>query len=177
MPMASSQGLGSNPYRRSTLPLSLIRHGGGLVACGMLFGFLVPLVPYPRLGLTAHIQFGVQGCMVLVTGLILQSDPLGRFSGPGEEAPRRMPQLADSLSWWQEHAIYWGCTTIWATMFAEVGNAWWGTRWTLPIVHQAAGLLGRDVAARWMEVLVAATHFPLALPLASVWPIILSKLW
>ncbi|KAK1255752.1 hypothetical protein MKX07_008011 [Trichoderma sp. CBMAI-0711] len=177
MPTASSQGLESSPCRRSRLPLSLIRHGGGLVACGMLFGFLVPLVPYPRLGLTAHIQFGVQGCMVLVTGLVLQSDPLGSSSSPDKEAPRERPQLADSLSRWQEHAIYWGCTAIWATMIAEMGNAWWGTKWTLPIAHQAAGLLGRDVAARWMEMIVAATHLPLAIPLASVWPTILSKLW
>ncbi|UKZ74351.1 hypothetical protein TrVFT333_002016 [Trichoderma virens FT-333] len=179
MPTTSSPGLGTGSYRRSTLPLSLIRHGGGLVGCGMLFGFLVPLVPYPRLGLTAHIQFGVQGCMVLVAGLVLQSDPLGSSrsqDGDTETSGQRI-QLADRLSWWQEQAIYWGCTTIWATMIAEVGNAWWGTRGTLPIAHQAAGLLGGPEAARWMEMFMAATHFPLAFPLASVWPIILSKLW
>ncbi|KAL7961856.1 hypothetical protein V8C34DRAFT_242538 [Trichoderma compactum] len=179
VPTTQSPGLGVGSYHRSTLPLSLIRHGGGLVGCGMLFGFLVPLVPYPRLGLTAHIQFGVQGCMVLVTGLVLQSNPLGTNRvQDAETPPGQRAQLADRLSWWQQQVIYWGCATIWATMMAEAGNAWWGTKWTLPIAHQAAGLLGGNhEAARWMELVVAATHFPLAFPLASVWPIILSKLW
>ncbi|KAL7930394.1 hypothetical protein V8C35DRAFT_162972 [Trichoderma chlorosporum] len=177
MPTTSSPGLRTSSYRRSALPLSLIRHGGGLVGCGMLFGFLIPLVPYPRLGLTAHIQFCVQGCMVLAAGLVIQSDPLGSSHSQDGETSGCRVQLADSFSWWQEQAIYWGCTTIWLTMIAEVGNAWWGTKWTLPIAHQAAGLLGGGhEAARWMEMIVSATHFPLAPPLASVWPIILSKL-
>ncbi|KAL7947987.1 hypothetical protein V8C42DRAFT_271364 [Trichoderma barbatum] len=177
MPTTSSPGLGTSSYRRSSLPLSLIRHGGGLVGFGMLFGFLIPLVPYPRLGLTAHIQFGVQGCMVLVTGLVLQSNPLGSSRSQDGEVPGQGVQLADRLSWWQEQVIYWGCATVWATLIAEAGNAWWGTKWTLPIAHQAAGLLSSHEAAKWTEILVAATHFPLAVPLASVWPIILSKLW
>ena len=168
MPTASPPGLSSNPCRRSRLPLSLIRHGGGLIACGMLFGFVVPLVPYPRLGLTAHIQFCVQGFTVLLTGLVLQSDLTGSSSSPDGEDTQQRRQLADSLGWWQKQVIYWGCTSIWATMIAEAGNAWWGTRWTLPIAHQAAGILGRDVAARWMEMVVAVTHFPLGFPLASV---------
>ncbi|KAL7916453.1 hypothetical protein GGI35DRAFT_473732 [Trichoderma velutinum] len=178
VPTTRSPGLGADSYRRSTLPLSLIRHGGGLVGFGMLFGFLLPIVPYPRLGLTAHIQFGVQGCMVLVTGLVLQSDPLASPRSQDAETPGHRVQLADRLSWWQEQMIYWGCAAVWATLLAEAGNAWWGTKWTLPIAYQAAGLLGGShEAARWMELVVVATHFPLAIPLASMWPIILSKLW
>src|SRR3954466_6378869 len=47
------------PLQPFNLPLSLLRHGSGLIGFGLLFGFVVPLTPYPRLGLTAHIQFAV----------------------------------------------------------------------------------------------------------------------
>ena len=39
--------------------------------------FLVPPTPYPRLGLTAHIQFMAEGAMVLGAGLALQLQPFG----------------------------------------------------------------------------------------------------
>ncbi|RFU75127.1 hypothetical protein TARUN_7129, partial [Trichoderma arundinaceum] len=168
MPTSSSPGLSSGPHRRSRLPLSLIRHGGGLIGCGMLFGFLVPFVPYPRLGLTAHIQFCIQGITVLAAGLVLQSERLGSPNNQDGETPGQRNQLADRLSWWQNQAIYWGCTSVWATMFAEAANAWWGTKRVLTIANQAAGLAGRGEAANWMEMIVAATHFPLAIPQAAV---------
>jgi hypothetical protein len=132
----------------------------------MLFGFLLPFVPHARLGLTAHIQFCVQGGMVLATGLVLQSDPLE--SSSDGDTPKQRVQLADRLSWWQKQIIYWGCTGVWATMLTEAANAWWGTRWTLPIAHQAAGLTGSPLAARWKEIVLVATHFPFAVPLALV---------
>ncbi|KAM0250738.1 hypothetical protein ACHAQJ_008493 [Trichoderma viride] len=176
MPTTGSPGLNSAPHhRRSKLPLTLIRHGGGLIGFGVLFGFLIPLVPYARLGLTAHIQFCVQGGMVLATGLVLQSDPLG--SSSNGDIPKQSVRLAERLSWWQKQVIYLGCTGIWVTLLAEAANAWWGTRWVLPIAHQAAGLTGSDLAPRWKEIVMVATHWPFTPPLALVWPIILSKLW
>lgn len=161
MPTTSAPGLGSG-HRRSNLPLYLLRHGSGLVAFGILSGYLLPLVPYPRLGLTAHVQFTVQGCMVLLTGLVLLSDPVGTLSG-GQTV-----RLADRMNWWQRRIIYWGCSTVWITLLAEGVNAWWGTSWVMPIAHQAAGLTGYDLAPRWMEIFMVVTHWPFTIPLALV---------
>lgn len=62
-------------YSTNNLSLNLLQQGSGLVAFGLYFGFAIPLAPYPRLALTAHIQFIVEGTMVLAAGLLLPSTP------------------------------------------------------------------------------------------------------
>lgn len=148
----------------SRIPLHLVRHGCGLVAFGLLFGFVVPFTPYPRLGLTAHIQFSVEGTMVLVAGLLLQSDP---FAGARSASAKPVP-LADRLGPWQRRIIYIGLSLIWVTLLSEAANAWWGTQWVLRQAHAAAGLKGDGPAARWMELVVEYCHKPPALLLATV---------
>jgi hypothetical protein len=149
---------------RSNLPLHLLRHGSGLVGFGLLFGFLVPYTPYPRLGLTAHIQFAVEGTMVLAAGLLLQSDPFGNTKSTAASVP-----LAQRLGYWQRRVVYWGMAGIWVTLLSEAANAWWGTRWVLKLAHQAAGLSGGEgPAERWMEVVVSVAHKPFAMMLATV---------
>lgn len=155
-----------NPAARSNLPLYLLRHGSGLVGFGLLFGFAVPFTRYPRLGLTAHIQFAVEGTMVLASGLLLQSDPFASRT-PSEGGSRPIP-LADRLGWWPRRVIYWGMAGIWVTLLSEAANAWWGTQWVLPIAHRAAGLVGDGPAKRWMEVVVTVAHKPFAMMLATV---------
>ncbi|UNI17099.1 hypothetical protein JDV02_003475 [Purpureocillium takamizusanense] len=157
----------------SRIPLHLIRHGCALVAFGLLFGFVVPLTPYPRLGLTAHIQFCVEGTMVLAAGLLLQSDP---FASTRSASAKPVP-LAHKLGPWQSRIIYFGLSLIWVTLLSEAANAWWGTQWVLTQAHAAAGLKGDGPAAQWMELVVEYCHKPPAVLLATVFPTILYALF
>lgn len=160
----------------STVPLNLLRHGSALVSFGLLFGFVVPLTPYPRLGLTAHIQFAVEGVMVIVAGLVLQSDPFvhrrqhdGDIQKTSRKQHSQQPKaLADRLSPVQRRIVYWGLVGIWITLLSEVANAWWGTQWVLPLAHEAAGLKGDGPASKWMEMIVNVAHKPLAVFLSTV---------
>jgi hypothetical protein len=149
-----------SPLHPFNLPLSLLRHGAALIGFGLLFGCIVPLTPYPRLGLTAHMQFAIEGTMVVGAGALLNSSPF-RTSNK---------KVADYLGPWQRNLVYYGVAGIWVTLLSEAANAWWGTRWVLPIAHEAAGLLGAGAgpAKLWMEMVVAVAHYPFAVPLALV---------
>jgi hypothetical protein len=139
-----------------------------MVGFGLLFGFAVPFTPYPRLGLTAHIQFAVEGTMVVAAGLLLNSRPFASTSVPGQASDRR---VVDVLAPWQRRVVHWGVAGIWVTLLSEVANAWWGTRWVLTLAHEAAGLrvLGEEgPAAVWMERVVEVAHKPFAVALAAV---------
>ncbi|KAK3689718.1 hypothetical protein B0T22DRAFT_441180 [Podospora appendiculata] len=155
------------PPRQSKLPLYLLRHGSALIGFGLLFGFVIPMTPYPRLGLTAHIQFAVEGTMVTAAGLLLNSSPypVEGTTGPG-------PKVVDKLPSWQRKLVYWSCAGIWVTLLSEAVNAWWGTQWVLPIAHHAAGLVGDGPAKVWMEQVIQFTHMPFAVALATVWPVV-----
>ncbi len=169
--MASNQQPGLRASTTSNhLPLALLRHGSGLIAFGMLFGAVIPLATYPRLALTAHIQFIVEGMMVLVAGLLLQSGPFTKVNPPSRETKehRSSAMLADRLGKRQTALIYWGFVGIWVTLLSEAANAWWGTQWVLTIAHQAAGLQGPGPAQLWMEIVVAITHWPAAALLVLV---------
>lgn len=157
------------------LPLSLLRHGSGLIGFGLLWGFVVPLTPYPRLGLTAHIQFAAEGTMVVAAGLLLNSRPFSSSapspSNTSSESTNNSSsnrRLVDYLGPWQRRVVYWGMAGIWVTLLSEVANAWWGTRWVLTLAHQAAGLAAEPAAAVWMERVVAWAHKVPAVVLAAV---------
>ena len=161
-------GLGLTPLN---LPLALLRHGSGLIGFGLLFGFAVPFTPYPRLGLTAHIQFAVEGTMVVAAGLLLNARPFSRSpssSSPGDECGGDGRRVVDYLGPWQRRVVYWGVAGIWVTLLSEVANAWWGTQLILKIAHGAAGLTGTRPAEVWMERVVAVAHKPFAMLLATV---------
>ncbi|KAM7218073.1 hypothetical protein V8F06_006608 [Rhypophila decipiens] len=172
--MPSSHEAPTGHQNKSNLPLHLLRQGSGLIGFGLLFGFLVPMTPYPRLGLTAHIQFAVEGTMVCAAGLILGAKPftstLSSTPKAAGSASSEVQTVADRLKPWQVKLVYWGCAGIWVTLMSEVANAWWGTHWVLPIAHHAAGLAGNSAgpAAVWMERVVAAAHYPFAILLATV---------
>ncbi|KAK5996440.1 hypothetical protein PT974_01774 [Cladobotryum mycophilum] len=173
-PSAGQPGLFSTPGgpRTGNLPLHVLRHGTGLVTFGLLFGFVVPLTPYPRLGLTAHIQFCVEGTMILATGLLLQSDPFSTDA----EGQRRVP-LADRLGPWQKRLVYVATASMWVTLLSEAANAWWGTHWVLTLAHQAAGLTGSSPAAKWKEIVVALSHWPFGMLLAATYPCVLGTMF
>lgn len=154
-------------YGTNHLSLHLLRHGSGLVAFGLFFGFAIPLAPYPRLALTAHIQFVVEGTMVVAAGLLLQSTPFSTTtSTSGKVKEVSHARVEDRLSKWQRNVILWGCIGIWATLLTEAANAWWGTEWVLTLAHEAAGLKGTQSAERWMEIVVSLSHMPLSAVLA-----------
>ncbi|GAB1316945.1 hypothetical protein MFIFM68171_07155 [Madurella fahalii] len=166
------------------LPLSLVRHGAALISSGLVFGFVVPLATYPRLALTAHIQFAVQGTAVVAAGLLLNStfapaptapSPSRAGSEPGTGFPgQAATRLVDRLAAWQRKVVYWSIVGIWPMLLTEVGNAWWGTTGLLKIASEAAGLGGgKGPAAAWMEVVVELAHKACAVGLVFVWPIIL----
>lgn len=49
----------------------ILIHGMLLVLVGLLWGFAVPLTPYPRLALGAHIQFVTNGLLLIVMATLL----------------------------------------------------------------------------------------------------------
>jgi hypothetical protein len=129
-----------------------------MVAAGIFVGFLIPLTEYPRLGASAHIHFLLEGVMVLSAGTLLHVAPLQTRKGPR--------CLADTLSSWQVKLIYWAFALSWPLLVAEVFNAWWGTRQTLPTAAEAANV--REKALWWQEFIMNATHYVSALPQAAV---------
>ncbi|KAK7903280.1 hypothetical protein LTR67_001298 [Exophiala xenobiotica] len=141
-----------------TLSLSLLKNGGSMIATGVLCGFLIPIAPFPRLALTAHHLFVMDGMFVLCAGLVLQSKPAS--------LPKDVETLAQSLGKWQIRLVYWGATACWIPLIFEALNAWWGTRQSLPIAAEAAHVLadGRD----WQETLMFLAHIPPALPVATL---------
>ncbi|KIW52544.1 hypothetical protein PV05_08174 [Exophiala xenobiotica] len=150
-----------------TLSLSLLKNGASMIGTGLLYGFLIPIAPFPRLALTAHTQFVMEGMFVLCAGLVLQSKPAG--------LPKDVDTLAQSLGKWQTRLVYWGATACWIPLTFEALNAWWGTRQTLSIAAEAAHILtdGRD----WQETVMFLAHIPPALSMATLWPVIVWKLF
>lgn len=102
--------------------------------------------------------------MVVAAGTLLNSKP---FLTPAGAASDK--RVVDYLAPWQRKVVYYGMTGIWVTLLSEAANAWWGTRWVLPIAHAAAGLAGGSGPAEvWMERVVSVAHYPFAMLLATV---------
>src|SRR5258706_11873887 len=92
----------------------VLGHGLMLVMAGLVWGFVVPLTPYPGLALTAHIQFMSNGVLIIVmAGLLLTL--------PHRVGPRAVGVML-AAAW-----------LTWAMALTEVANAWWGTNQMLQI--------------------------------------------
>jgi hypothetical protein len=115
-----------------------------MIATGMLVGCLVPLTKYPRLGVSAHIHLLMEGMMVLSAGVLLHVAPVTPLQE--DKGSRR---LADTLSSWQLKLICWAFALSWPLLMAEVFNAWWGARQTLPTAANAANVMAQ--AMWWQE--------------------------
>ncbi|MBI3769276.1 MAG: hypothetical protein HY271_12420 [Deltaproteobacteria bacterium] len=129
----------------------LTGNGSLMILAGLLCGFTISAAPYPRLMLTAHIQFLVNGMMSVFAGLILRTS-LSRVG-------RRGGML-----------IVWGHVSAWAVCFSEVAAAVWGAKKALPIAGAQAGASG---AAPWEESLVVACHMVPALLLIAAWTLLI----
>jgi hydroxylaminobenzene mutase len=114
----------------------ILIHGMFFVLVGLLWGLVVPHTTYPRLALSAHIQFEGSGVLFIVTSILLLTLP-HRVGGKS---------IAMIL------AAIW---LSWIMAFSEVANSWWGANQILSIAAQQAGATG---AAKWQETLVTLAH-------------------
>lgn len=128
----------------------LTGNGALMILVGLLCGLAVAAAPYPRLMLTAHIQFLVNGMVSVFAGLLLKTS----LSVVG----RRSATL-----------IVWAHISAWAVCFSEVAAAFWGANKTLKIAAIQAGAPG---AAKWQESLVTACHVIPALLLIVAWALL-----
>jgi hydroxylaminobenzene mutase len=127
-------------------------HGMALILVGLLWGFALPLTPYPRLALGAHIQFVTNGMLFVVLGILLVKLPHG-------VGPKSVCVMV--VSAW----------LTWLMALSEAANAWWGTNQMLPIAAKQAGALG---AAPWQELVVKLCHVPAALGLILSWTLLIA---
>jgi (hydroxyamino)benzene mutase len=125
----------------------ILIHGLMLVMVGLLWGFVVPQTPYPRLALGAHIQFVTNGILIITMAAVLLQIP--HSAGPKSAG---VMLLAAWLTW--------------PMALSEVANAWWGTAQMLPIAAAQAGTTG---GAGWQESIVKATHVVAGLGLVAGW--------
>jgi (hydroxyamino)benzene mutase len=121
----------------------LVVHGLAFILAGLLWGFVVPLAPYPRLALGAHVQFETNGMLFLLLGLVLL----------------KLPHSAGSKTAW---AIVISAWLTWLMALSEAANAWWGANQLLSISAKQAGATG---AAPWQELIVKLGHIPAGLGL------------
>lgn len=125
-------------------------NGALLILAGLLCGLVIPAADYPRLMLTAHIQFLVNGMISLFAGMMLKTSlaVVGRWGGT---------------------VVVVAHVSAWAVCLSEIAAAFWGANKTLPI---AAGQAGATGAAPWQETLVLACHAIPALLLIVAWGVL-----
>jgi (hydroxyamino)benzene mutase len=125
----------------------ILIHGMTFVLVGLLWGLVVPHTPYPRLALTAHIQFEGSGVLFIVVAILLLT----------------LPHQFGRKSMWVMLLSVW---LTWLMAFSEVANSWWGTTQILPIAAHQAGASG---AAPWQELIVTLAHIVAGLVLIVAW--------
>jgi (hydroxyamino)benzene mutase len=125
----------------------ILNHGLLLVMVGLLWGFVVPLAPYPRLALGAHIQFVTNGLLLLVMAIMLL----------------KLPHHVGPMSAWIMLLSAW---LTWLMALSEAANAWWGANQMLPIAADQAGATG---GMAWQELVVKLTHLAAGLGLVIAW--------
>ncbi|MBZ0253817.1 MAG: hypothetical protein K8I02_10810 [Candidatus Methylomirabilis sp.] len=131
---------------------NVLMHGLSLIFAGLLWGLAVPFTPYPRLGLVAHIQFEVNGLLLLAMGTLLLALP----HRVGPKSVRAMTVAA-----W----------LVWPMIFSQIANAWWGTTRALPIAGAQAGVTG---GAPWQEALVYGAHGLASVALILAWALLVA---
>jgi len=133
------------------LSRQILLQGMTLAWVGLIWGFVAPLTPYPRLGLTAHIQFMQNGLLYMALGVVLLAVP----HGVGSKSLIVMLLSA---------------VLTWLMLASEVANAWWGTREILPIAAAQAGATG---GTPWQEALVKVAHIAAGAGLIVAWTLLI----
>ena len=129
----------------------ILAHGLMLVMAGLVWGFVVPHTPYPRLALGAHIQFVTNGMLIIIMAVLLRTLP-------HQVGPKSSGVML--LAAW----------LIWAMALSEAANAWWGTTQMLPI---AAGQAGAAGGAPWQELAGKLTHIVAGAGLVVAWGLLI----
>lgn len=129
----------------------VVIHGIALVLAGLLWGLVVPATTYPRLALTAHVEFESNGVLFLAEAILLL----------------KLPNRVGPKSMWVVLLSVW---LTWLMVLSEVANAWWGTVQMLPIAAHEAGATG---GTPWQELVIKLTHITAALALIAAWALIL----
>jgi hydroxylaminobenzene mutase len=130
----------------------ILVHGLLLVMVGLLWGFVVPHTPYPRLALGAHLQFIANGLLIIVMAAML-------LKLPHNVGPKSAGAML--LAAW----------LIWPMVLSEAANAWWGTTQMLPIAASQASATG---GAAWHELVVKLTHMAAGLGLVAAWGLLVA---
>jgi hydroxylaminobenzene mutase len=125
----------------------ILIHGLFMVMTGLLWGVAIPHTPFPRLALSAHIQFLTSGIIYLLMSILL-------FTLPHRVGPRSTAVML--LSVW----LTWGMAT------SEAFNSFWGTTHILPIVAAQARANG---GTPWQENVETVAHVVAALGLLASW--------
>lgn len=126
-------------------------HGMCLVMVGLLWGFVVPATPFPRLALVAHIQLTVNGMLYCLMGMLL-------LNVSHQVGPRSI--IAFHVS---------ACLT-WLMILSQIGNSWWGTTQLLSIAASQAGASG---GTPWQEAFVKLTHIASGVGLVVAWGLLM----
>ena len=136
-------------YNRSR---QILIHGLTLVLVGLVWGFVVPHTPHPRLALGAHIQLVTNGLLFIVMATLL-------LKLPHNVGPKSAGVML--LAAW----------LTWPMALSEAANAWWGTTQMLPIAANQAGATG---GAAWQELVVKLTHIGAGLGLVAAWALLVA---
>ena len=134
----------------------LALNGALLMLAGLFVGALIPVVPYPRLMLSAHnAGFTVSGTLSMVAALLLSSS-------------------LSSVSHRAATVVIWGHVALWPLSLSEVAAAFWGTNKGIPLAAAEAGAPG---GAPWQESIVILSHVLPALILMAAWVILVWGVW
>jgi VIT1/CCC1 family predicted Fe2+/Mn2+ transporter len=134
----------------------LALNGALLMLVGLFVGAAIPLVPYPRLMLSAHdAGFTVSGTLSMVAAFLLSSSLCS--------LPRRAAIVVTS-----------GHVALWALSLSEVAAAFWGTNKATPLAAAEAGAQG---GAQWQETIVIICHVVPALMLMVAWVLLVWGVW
>lgn len=129
----------------------VLLHGLTMILVGLVGGLVVPHTPFPRIAMSAHIQYEVNGMLFVVLGLVLLNvaNSLGR----------RSLLVLVATAW-----------LAWPMLISATGNAWWGTNQLLVIAAAEAGATG---GAAWQEAFVKLAHIVAGLSLIVSWFLLL----
>lgn len=129
----------------------IVVHGMGMILFGLVWGFFIPLTPYPRLALGAHIQFETNGLLFTALGLLLLT----------------LPHHVGQKSLWIMLGSSWA---TWLMALSEAANGWWGASEMLPIAADQAGATGGEP---WQELVIMLTHIVAAFGLIFSWTLLI----
>lgn len=107
-----------------SISVPLYRLGSTLFVGGLLWGVFIPMVPFPRLALSGHLNLINNAVASICAGVLVSKI---------EES--KLP-----LSPWAAGSVYWGLWSAWPMAISECLNSLWGGNEALPIVRSRKNL-------------------------------------